>query len=266
MTHPCLVSCAHEIKRDRYGRPTVAGVSMTRASTIAKTLDDGSNLMKWIARTTVVGMSLPSSEDLRELALSHRDDDRELNAVAEKAKERAGGSSAAARGTALHAVLAMVNRGEPIPPELSPATIASVDAYRRRVFDELGLKPVFVERFVADPDLGVAGSFDVVLEDAEGTRYMSDAKTGAKSWERRFCIPVAIQLAAYAGGELYCPEAGFLGSTGASDTMGLLISVPVDKGTCAVDLIDVKLGAELLDLAVSVHRARKLSPTFGEIR
>lgn len=263
---PCLAHCEHgdRIPRDRWRRPLIDGRPLLSPSTVAKKLDDNSNLIKWIGRNIAVGMSLPTSEDLRELALSHRDDSKTLNDVAERAKERAGGSSAASRGTALHAVIAEINLGRPMPADLTPATIKSVDAYRRKL-DELKLTPVYVEQFVADLELGIGGTFDVVLEDADRVRYMADVKSGAKAWERTYPLPVAIQLSSYAAGRRYCPELGDLGPHGANLDNALLLSVPIDSASCTVDVIDIAKGRTALSLALEVYEVAKWKPNKGEL-
>ena len=47
----------YEPERDRWGRPIIDGRTYTRASTLAKALDDQSALIDWSARVALQGMS-----------------------------------------------------------------------------------------------------------------------------------------------------------------------------------------------------------------
>lgn len=251
--------CEHEPPRDRWQRPVIEGTSYRRPSTMSKALEDLNNIIDWKARTVAVGMALDESLDLREMALTHSAERRAMDDVVERAVTRAQ-PSAADRGTALHAAIAAVNRGNPLP-RLPRVMTASIDAYRREVFDAWGLVPVAAEVFLASEDLLVAGTADVILYDPEdGTLTVGDIKTGAKSWERKFPGPVSIQMACYAAGRLWCPEEGWGPVLPLRRDVGLLLSVPVDGAECHVDTIDLKHGLAGLGLAEDVRTWRSHKP------
>src|SRR5690606_201737 len=106
-----------EVPRDRYGRPLLVPPGggdpqpYTRASTMAKALDDLSNLMAWRQRMTAVGLLRRPDLMTRvagALANGTPDDwpvKRELNKVCAEATEAAGASSAASTGTGIHALV-----------------------------------------------------------------------------------------------------------------------------------------------------------------
>lgn len=256
----CDAQCTHadDIERNRWGWPLVDGTPYPRVSTVAKTLDDQGNLIDWSGGMVAVGMALPASVDLREAALLHRGDNKALKKVQRDAKDRAGASVPAGRGTNLHEVVHRIVQGVD-PGELSDATRASVEA----LFDAFareGLKVLATEQFVVNTDAGVAGTFDMLLEDAGGKRYIGDLKTGAKSWERQFPGAVSVQLASYQGGRRWCPHEGWLPEHLAEADTALLVSLPVDKGECFIDAIDLEAGRYGLELALKVRNWRKTKP------
>lgn len=256
----CDVQCTHadDIARNRWGQPLVDGIAYPRVSTVAKTLDDQGNLIDWAGGMVAVGMSLPTSVDLREAALLHRGDNRALKRVQRDAKDRAGASVAAGRGTNLHEVIHRTIQGAEVG-ELTEATGESVVAFFKALARE-GLTPISTEQFVVNTDAEVAGTFDLLLEDAGGKRYIGDLKTGAKSWERQFPGAVSVQLASYQGGRRWCPHEGWLPEHGAEADTALLVSLPVDRGECFIDAIDLEAGRYGLELALNVRRWRKTKP------
>lgn len=255
----CTGHCDGEVPRDRWGRPVIDDhPPFTRVSTVAKALDDQSNLIGWKAGQMLYAASLPESSDLREEALLAHGDRRRMRSLVDAASSRVGLDGAARRGTALHdAVSISVLTGE-YPPHLSDQARRSLDVFWD-VLARTRLRPIASEVFVADTDRAVAGTFDLLLRDDDGTTYVADVKTGAKSWERQFPHAVAVQLAAYQAGTPWCPLHGWRPKPATSDHVGILVSLPIDTGLCYLDDVDLEAGAHALDLALAVRdwRSRK---------
>lgn len=266
----CTAHCDHglQVPRDKNGWPIIPKLGRcNRASNAGRELEDGYNLDLWHSRLTLLGASQRHAAGIRDRAvvLDVDNDREELNDLAHQAREMVGQSAASDQGTALHAVLARVNLGLDLPTGLSHDTLASVDAYRRLVFDELKLTPVYVEQFVVNRERKMAGTFDVILSD--GNRWWTgDLKTGRKAWERSYPGKTACQLAVYAGGTRWCPVAGWLDKPLVEPDVGLLITVPVGRAEAHVDGLDLARARDALDLAVRVKDWRKARPISRDWR
>jgi hypothetical protein len=249
----CAERCDHEVARDRWGRPVLEGETYTRVSTLSKAPDSLDNLIKYRERN--VARAIARNPDLAERVIAARNDDAMVNAVVRDAGLRIGTDAAASRGTTLHGFAAAMGLGEELPDDLTVSTRTSLDAYSQALEDH-GLEPVAVEQFVAHREHRFAGTFDVVLRDSSGRLFVSDIKTGRKSWERTYSHAVAVQLASYQMGERFCPVNGWLGRLDADPDIGLLISLPIDLGECHIDAIDLQAGREGLGVALALQRWR----------
>jgi len=230
------------IPRDRWERPEIDGVAYTRASTIAKTLDRGDGLITWTARVVARGMA--TRPDLVKLAYAHRNDDKKLAQVAAQAKEAGGGSSARSTGTALHAVLEELDRGE-----LDLADVPD-DAVRERAESYLlatklsSLTTVGTEFFTFNERFRAAGTADRAYLCGDGRVRIGDLKTG-NSDTKWLLGPTALQLAVYATGVLFDGEPW---PENFDPTIGLLVHVPQSGGPVSVvelDLVHALVGVEL---------------------
>lgn len=260
----CTRDCRHGslVPRDSFDRPIVAGRTRTRISTLSKALDDGYNLGLWKARTAVLGVCQPQASHLRERVLSSSGEDDTLRKVTDEALVLGGEKVAATRGSSLHDVVSLLNRGKPMPAGLSDSTRTSAEAYMRTL-DSIGLVPILSEQFVVCESWEAAGTPDGYFRDRDGCYLIGDVKTGAKSWERSYPLSVSMQLAAYADGRRFCPVHSFLPTPWVDRERALLISLPVDTDRCEVFDIDIKAGADRLGLAVSVRRARSEQRTLN---
>ena len=99
-----------ETRRYRWGRyqvlPPRGGklVGYTRATTIAKVLDDSSSLMAWNSRMTAIGLGL--RPDLVALvATTPQDDKKTLDSLVKRASEAGGATVRRDLGTAVHGLL-----------------------------------------------------------------------------------------------------------------------------------------------------------------
>lgn len=256
-----------EIPRDRWGRPLIAPpdggepVAYTRASTLAKALDDLNNLMSWQQRKVVQGLiARPDLITRASGVLANGDPDtdwptkRGLNGVCTEAREAAGASRGASAGTGFHALTEAVDRGETLP-WVPDADRERLDAYREATAN---LRPLAAETFVVVDSLRVAGSFDRLWEDLErGAIVVGDLKTGKS--EADYPMATSIQLAIYAHGKVYDPETGErtpLHPNLCRD-YGLLVHLP-PSGGCRVIPLDLARGWQAAQLAAQVRDLRAL--------
>ena len=251
-----------DVPRDRWGRPKIDGTSYTRASTLAKTLEDQSGLINWAGRMTALGMS--RNPDLVALAATTSPEDkRALDDIANRAKERAGSTSGRDTGTSIHAASEMIDCGEDVshlPADLLRDALAYRDACERE-----GLTPVLAETFVVNEHLGAAGSFDRLLyDDAADTYVIGDLKTGTSldpEYALRYSgLSWAIQLATYASGTPWddgwhvWPE---LGADAPSLRRGVVFYIPRGSGVCHPLWLDLEVGMDAAIIAAKVRDIRK---------
>lgn len=198
-----------EVERDRWGRyklpnpDTGLAQSWTRATTLAKTLDDMTGIHKAQMRDVVLGMG--QRDDLYRLAASMTaDEKRELGDIADKARAAARADAKSHNGTAIHKVTERVDTGHPgrIPDVFSE----EVNAYQAMLTEhKLVMRSNCVERITVTPEVGTAGTFDNIASKG-GRDYIADKKTGnvERAW-----LSIAIQLAVYAHGRgMWNPERG----------------------------------------------------------
>lgn len=254
-----------ETRRDRWGRylvvPPGGGkpVGYTRATTIAKTLDDMSALMSWGERMTAIGLS--QRPDLLAQVDDLRNDSKKLNKLCDKAKEAGGATVRRDLGTALHSILERAwTDPDYVPPAGHVDDVTAVD----RQLELAGLEPVdgMHERIVVNDDYKVAGTFDLLLRDrATGELLIADIKTGSSV--QYGSVGFAIQLAIYAtASSLYRQGAAADGSEDVRDPMidvakdrAVIVHVQPGSGVC--ELHELQLDVELLALSMAVREARK---------
>jgi hypothetical protein len=226
----------------------------TRATTFAETLADRYGLEQWGKRMVAKGIA--TRDDLRALAaatpLSQK---KELNRVAQQALDAVAAKAGANIGTALHEWTAQLDRGE--PGDVPMPWGADVIAYRATLTEHsIITHPGLVERIVCLPELGVAGTFDRIVE-WYGQLYIADVKTAADlsySWGS-----IAVQLALYSRaswawneeqqewGKVLAPERD----------KGLVIHLPAGQAKCELYWVDLQAGWEAATLAADVRAWRK---------
>ena len=166
-----IVTPGPELPRDRYGRPLVVPpqggkpVAYTRCTTYIDVLEDKYNLNLWSQRNVALGLA--SRPDLLLSVSAHREDKKALNRICDDAREAASASAAATRGTALHALTELVDRGQPLPP-LPANAQASLDAY---VEATAHLKATHIEQFCVQDHLKIGGTPDRVVTFEGGTYF-----------------------------------------------------------------------------------------------
>lgn len=246
------------LPRDRWGRyllPTVDDglgkrVAYTRATTVAKAPEDQGGLMRWAQRTVVAGLG--KRPDLVALAASTDPADKTaLGRIAKDAEEAGGAAHGRNTGTAIHAAIEVVNRGE----EPLPLFEAEVTAYRGALADA-GLTPVpeLVERVVANTEHLIAGTFDVGLRDEAGNLFVADLKTGSVGYPAAF----AVQLAIYATADSIVPRDSwdrFEAAPEFNQERGVIIHLP-QGGPCTLHWVDLEAGRRGLQVALDVRAWR----------
>lgn len=185
--------------------------SYTRASTVAKTLEDTWMLDKWAKRMMLLGIqrSVALQADLDQLISYYIADGGDpktvsadlrnpLNDISEQAQVAAGSAYAAEFGTAVHAWCEWVDLGLGHickVPEIYRAWVRG----HRRALARTGLTadPLWTERIVLNTRYGIAGTLDRLFWNSKGKLYLGDIKTSRGmdySW-----LYFAIQLAIYHG-------------------------------------------------------------------
>lgn len=252
-------------RRDRWGRYKVLApgalvpVGYTRATTIAKTLDDQQALIEWKARMVAIGIGARPDLAAR-AAVIDKEDRKALNALAEDAATAGGATVRRDQGTAMHSAF------EKSWHDLSavPAMFATEAKAVHEALKAAGLSVVegMAERMIVNDTYGVAGTFDLVLTDGEEL-FVADVKTGSSLLG---ALSFAIQLAIYATADnLYTQGAAEDGSEDVREAMpnlsrsaGLILHIQPGSTACDLHWIDLEAGAEALDLALQVREMRKV--------
>jgi hypothetical protein len=266
-----ITDTAVETRRDRWGRylvvPPDGGkpVGYTRATTISKTLDDTSSLMAWGERMTAIGLAR------RPDILAQIDaelDKNALNKLCTAAKEAGGATIRRDLGTALHSIL---ERSWTEPDYQPPkAHVADVEAVHRALCDA-GLSVVdgMNERIVVHDRHKVAGTFDLILMNSAGQRFIADIKTGSSVVYG--ALGFAVQLGIYAtANSLYVQGAAKDGSGDRREPMidvrqdeAIIIHVEPSSGVCTLHRL--ALDPSLVELAMTVRAARARKDLIAEL-
>jgi hypothetical protein len=250
-----------EVKRDRWGRPIIDGKGRTRASSVAKPLEDTYNLEQWHRRNVAYGVATDSSLVARILAIGgdpadwSKDDKKAIDEVITAANTAAKSHRRADIGTALHRLMERVDQGEDV--NAGPYA-ADIDAYRRAM-DEAGLiaLPEFVEVFMYNADADTAGTCDNIAL-RRGRHVVADKKTGGTV--DFGALGFSAQLAAYAGGVIWDPATDKpLPTPDIDQDTGYIIHVPAGEGRCNIYEVDLTGGREAIKLANAVRQIRSRS-------
>lgn len=261
-----------EVRRDRYGRYLVLPpgatkpVGYTRATTVAKAIEDASSLINWKGR--MVALGLAARPDLYAgIHTTNPDDKRALDALCERAAEAGGATIRRDLGTALHHMLEQSWRDPAYTP---PATYAADVAAVHQALAAAGFTVVagMTERMVVNDDRQIAGTFDLLVTDGT-TTYVADIKTGSSVIDGGLAF--ATQLAIYAGAsDLYTQGAAKDGSEDIREPMptvsaerAVIIHVQPESGSCELHWLDLTIGAQALDLAIAVREIRKAKPLLA---
>lgn len=271
MTTPPTFTTLDRIRRDQSSRYMVLApeadkpTSYTRATTIAKTLDDEWNLRKWAQRMTALGLA--GRRDLVALvAATDPEDKKALDAICERASKAGGATVRRELGTLMHA---MIEKSWFDPNYVAPKPYDADVIAVHTALNSAGFTVAagMTERMIVNDRFKIAGTFDLLLKSGDESQLiMADIKTGssvdlgALGW--------AIQLAIYANADaLYTQGAAKDGSQDTREPMppinkstGVIIHVQPESGSCELYWLDLETGAEAFDLAMEVRRLRNVKP------
>lgn len=245
------------VPRDRWGRPLVIPpeggepVAYTRCTSYIDVLDDKFNLQQWEKRQVALG--LVQREDLRLAVISHRDDKKQLNKIADQAKEAARSSAAATTGTAVHKLTEDMDAGLPIPDYLPDEAKRDLDAYRQATAE---LHMVMAEQFHVLDSLRIGGTPDRIVA-YRGRYYISDLKTGQIDFG---AMKIAMQLGVYSRAVPYSFEDGvriprpFTVET----DRAIVVHLPAGSGKCELRWVDIGQGWDAVQTASQVREWRKV--------
>jgi hypothetical protein len=275
------------LRRDRWGRLLVVPPDggkpkgYTRYTTVAKTTDEGGGLVSWKAALAVCGTLRRRGirAQWEALIAEHGDpwyagDEPKARCkrLVEEAAEAGGATDRREQGTALHAITALVDRGQ-TPQHLSAETARDIEAYQETLaahgitvahMAHSGLPAVEVT--VVDDTFEAGGTFDRIVNVRGRARpLVCDLKTGADISYSGGSF--SVQVAGYAHAEaVYEQGADPNGSTDVRAPMpdvdqdeGLVIWLPAGEGRCELYTVDLAAGWQgfVLSMAVREWRQRK---------
>jgi hypothetical protein len=237
-------------------------VGYARATTVAKALDDTSNLAAWGKRMTALGLAV-RPDLLAMIQTTDSQDKKALDRLCDSASEAGGATARRDLGTALHKMFeqSCVTPGYQPPPTYAADITAIHTALREaglQVVDECSELMVVLDRYQ------IAGMADLIVERiSDGELFIADLKTGSSV--AYGALGWAIQLAIYANADnIYLQGAEADGSADARAPMvdvnkqqALIIHCQPESGACDLHTLDIGKGFEALETAISVREWRK---------
>lgn len=272
-----------EARRDRWGRylvvPPTGGkpLGYTRATTVAKTLDDQGGLMPWKAAMALTGMTRRSGlrAQIEALVSKHPEkgpwygsdeSKRAIKKLVEECAEAGGSSDRADIGTALHAIIEQIGRGEPVQIS-QDSTRADVAAYRDLIVKgQIEFLREYIEATFVLDHYQVAGTADggaVRIPWLSDKLLIADLKTGANLEYSGQAI--GVQLATYAHGDAHYVQG--LNPDGSQDErrpmpdldqeLAVVIHLPAGEAKAMLYKVDIAAGWEAFQQSMWARDWRK---------
>jgi len=272
-----------EARRDRWGRylvvPPGGGKPQgyTRATTVAKTLDDGGGLIPWKASMAITGiLRRPGLMAKAEALVSKHpekgpwyggdESKKAMKKLVEEAAEAGGSSDRADIGTALHAIIEQLGRGEPVTIS-QDSTRADVDAYRRLIADgQVEFLREYIEATFVLDQWQVAGTADggaVRIPWLSNKLLIADLKTGTNLDYSGQAI--GVQLATYAHGDAHYLQGD--APDGSQDErrampdldqeLAVVIHLPAGEARAQLYKVDIAAGWEAFERSMWARDWRK---------
>ena len=259
---------ADPIRRDQWGRYKVLPpkgkkpVGYSRATTIAKALDDTSNLAAWGKRMTALGLAV-RPDLLAMVQTTDAADKKALDRLCESASEAGGATARRDIGTALHK---MFEQSCITPGYKPPATYAADITAIHQTLREAGLQVVdeCSELMVVIDKHQIAGMADLIVERiSDGELFIADLKTGSSV--QYGALGWAIQLSIYANADnIYIQGAAVDGSEDLRAPMpavnkqqAFIIHCEPESGSCTLHTLNIERGFQALECAMEVREWRK---------
>lgn len=252
---------------DGYGRYKLPApktgklTSYTRVTTLSKTLDDTYNIEKWSKRNMLAGL-VDNPEILaegRSLIESGKASKGTLDKLNDRAEIAAGSKESAEFGTAVHAWLEAVDRGDLLACQVPEMYRDHVMYYLTRLANRgIVALPEYTERIVLNTDAMVVGTLDRIYLLPDGSLCMGDVKTSRELTYGK--LTWAIQLDAYLDADYILSVDGTTWEPMPElrKDYAVLMHCPSDNpaATEAVTF-DMDFGREALATAVKVYKLRK---------
>jgi hypothetical protein len=256
------------IRRDQWGRYKVLPpkgkkpVGYSRATTIAKALDDTSNLAAWGKRMTALGLAV-RPDLLAMVQTTDAADKKALDRLCESASEAGGATARRDLGTALHK---MFEQSCVTPGYKPPATYAADITAIHTTLREAGLQVVdeCSELMVVIDKHQIAGMADLIVERiSDGELFIADLKTGSSV--QYGALGWAIQLSIYANADnIYIQGAAVDGSEdlrapmpAVNKAQAFIIHCEPESGSCDLHTLNIERGFQALECAMEVREWRK---------
>ena len=252
---------------DRWGNPifpdpiTGEERSWTRATTVAKALDDGGGLINWTGAMVAGGCYLRNDLVGKVGARWPMTDDNkgEIYGLVQELKDAGGGSVGRNLGDTLHEMLRRILKGEdikPMPP-FDADVKAGLDLLERA---GMTIRPELVERTICIPDLGIAGSCDMF---ADVPRWSTDelftvdwktGKVGSYSWA---AWVAQLTIYAHATHIWDWDTRSFEAMPPVNRRRGFIASVPAGSASAQLYVVDLEPGRQAIKAALWVREWRK---------
>lgn len=253
---------AREPSRPRAVNPlTGKEQSWTRASNYAASLDSPHGLVIWQLRELVRGLALRPDLARMILAGVPLDDDpvitkSKVDDIIKGAHGTAGIDAKANDGTAIHSALSRswVHGIASVPEEFHKYVHAFAAACK-----EYGLRPVATEQTVLNTRRGSRGTFDWLMQEADGSHVIVDVKSGHLDVAKR---KFAVQLAVYDEADYVLHADGSAEPIPWNLRRPYAVLVHIDPETAAVSVykLDLHLGRYGAELAEKVRQWHTLDP------
>ena len=235
---------------DRYGRYLLDADgtgprAYTRATTLAKTLDDGRGLAVYGQRKAAKGVAVSPALTAR-AAVTPLDDRAAWREIIDQAEVKSGGDEKRDLGTAFHVFHEHVgdmtdDEYAAVPHELR----VTYERYRAELA-RLGIEEVLTEFTCVNQQIGTAGKADALFRLADGRLVIGDRKTGSVV---KYPHSPAVQFAIYANADTMVT----FDDTGAQvrqpmpdvdKTIALVVDITIgDETTAAVHVYEVDIWA-----------------------
>lgn len=228
--------------------------SWTRASNYAAELDSPFGLIKRNLRKLIFGLSVRN--DLARMLLSGavQEDQAKTDEVINAALATAEIDASANEGTAAHAALVRSWLGHEVAEEFHPLIASFAKALKAH-----GLTPKAAELKVMSLRFKSIGTFDWLMEEADGTEVIADVKTGRLDVAK---LKFAVQCAMYDDADYVVHPDGTTDPMpwSLAHSHAVLIHIDLETNGVSIYRVDLHIGRHGAALAEQVRAWHKLDP------